>query len=136
MTNIKKEPKKILIVDDELDMRLFLKTLTEMNGHQPIMAKNGNEGVKKALKASPDLIVLDIMMPDEGGASTYIQLKTHKALGSIPVIILSAVPQKAFYHYLKMLHLKLGKSIKDPDAYIEKPTEPEKLSKLMETFLH
>ena len=59
--------KKILIVDDELDMRIFLSTLLETSGYKPVMTRDGKEGFQKARNVVPDLIILDIMMPGEGG---------------------------------------------------------------------
>ena len=59
--------KKVLIVDDEIDMRMFLTTLMETNGYSTVRARDGAEGLEAALTHRPDLIILDIMMPKEGG---------------------------------------------------------------------
>ncbi len=96
--------KKILIVDDEIDMRVFLSTLLETNGYSPVATRDGKEGLTKAKEIEPDLIILDIMMPGEGGVHMYRQLKTDQILNKIPVIMLSAVARKTFSHYMKMLN--------------------------------
>lgn len=124
--------KKILIVDDELDMRIFLSTLLETSGYKPIMTRDGTEGLQKARDAAPDLIILDIMMPGEGGVYMYRHLKMDQVLKEIPVIMLSAVAQKTFSHYITMLNARLDNAIPAPEAYMEKPPEAEKLLRLVQ----
>jgi len=122
--------KTVLIVEDELDMRIFISTLLETSGYQPVMTRDGTEGMLQARDVNPDLIILDVMMPGEGGVQMYRQLKTDKTLCAIPVIMLSAVTQKTFAHYLNMVNARLKDPIPDPDAYIEKPPEAEQLLKV------
>lgn len=119
--------KKVLIVDDEIDMRLFLTTLMETNGYLAIRAQNGVEGLEAVRAHQPDLVILDIMMPKEGGVHMYGQMKVHEELRGIPVIILSAISRRTFYHYLKMLSVRLGDVIPEPEAYMEKPPEAEEV---------
>lgn len=125
----KREKKKILIVDDEMDMRIFMSTLFETSGYTSIASKEGATGLQKARALRPNLIILDIMMPGEGGALMYRQLKIDKLLKSIPVIMLSAVGEKTFRHYLKMLNAQSQSHIHipEPDAYIEKPPDPDEV---------
>lgn len=127
--------KTVLIVEDELDMRIFISTLLETSGYQPVLAKNGKEGLIKAREIFPDLIILDVMMPGEGGVQMYRQLKTDEKLMSIPVILLSGVAKNTFAHYLKMLNTRLDGSIPEPSAYLEKPPEAGDLLKLTERLI-
>lgn len=122
--------KKILIVDDEMDMRIFISALMETSGYKAVATRDGKDGILKARDIIPDLIILDVMMPGEGGVQMYRQLKTDKTLKDIPVIMLSAVAKKTFIHYLKMLNIQLNNSIPYPDAYMEKPPEAEELLKI------
>jgi len=122
--------KTVLIVEDELDMRIFLSTLLETSGYEPIITRDGKEGMRKAIDVCPNLIILDVMMPGEGGVQMYRQLKTDKTLCKIPVIMLSAVTRKTFTHYLNMVNARLQAAIPDPEAYIEKPPEAEELIKI------
>ena len=127
--------KTVLIVEDELDMRIFISTLLETSGYEPIMTRDGTEGLIKAKDVKPDLIILDVMMPGEGGVQMYRQLKTDKNLCDIPVIMLSAVTRKTFAHYLNMVNARLKDAIPDPDAYIEKPPEAEDLLKMTTSLI-
>ncbi len=68
--------KKVLIVDDELDVRIYVRTLFETSGYTPIVTRNGKEGLEKAKELSPDLIILDVMMPEVGGVTMYRELKS------------------------------------------------------------
>jgi two-component system, OmpR family, phosphate regulon response regulator PhoB len=127
--------KTVLIVEDELDMRIFLTTLLETSGYRPIMTRNGSEGMLKAREISPDLIILDVMMPGEGGVQMYRQLKSDDTLKKIPVILLSGVAKNTFTHYLKMLNSRMECAIPEPAAYLEKPPEAEALIKLTERLI-
>ena len=123
--------KKILVVDDELDMRTFIATLLETSGYRPIVATNGEEGIAKAREHKPAVIILDVMMPKEGGVQMYRELKTDDELKSIPVIMLSAIAKKTFFHSQKMLNTYRGQVVPEPEAYIEKPPETEQLLKVL-----
>ena len=127
--------KTVLIVEDELDMRIFIATLLETSGYQPVMTRDGTEGMRKAKDVLPDLIILDVMMPGEGGVHMFRQLKTDDTLCNIPVIMLSAVAQKTFSHYLNMVNARLKDAIPDPDAYIEKPPEAEDLLRMTTSLI-
>ncbi len=113
----------ILVVDDELSFRLFLKTLFETGGYQVIVARNGREGLEKARNARPACIVLDVMMPERGGLEMYRELKHSPELRNIPVVMLSAVAAAGFTHALSMIGLSAG-DLPSPEAYVEKPPHP------------
>jgi CheY-like chemotaxis protein len=119
--------KKILFVDDELDMRIFLSTVLKTEGYEAVPARNAIEGIKKALELSPDLVIMDVMMPQAGGVTLFQEIKKDKRLRHIPVIMLSGVSEKAFTHHLKMLNIRIDDSLPPPDAYMEKPLDPAKL---------
>jgi len=127
--------KKVLIVDDELDVRIYVRTLFETGGYEPITTRNGKEGLQKAKEISPDLIILDVMMPEAGGVTMYRELKSDQELKDIPVIMLTGVGEKSFSHYLKMLNLKVKNPIPQPDAHMEKPLDHEKLLELAKKII-
>ena len=127
--------KKILVVDDEMDMRIFVSTVLETGGYLPITCRNGQDGLAKALSEKPDLIILDVMMPNQGGVQMYRNLKIRAELTAIPVIMLSAVGKDGFHHYLNMLNTRLDGPVDPPAAYLEKPVEPDDLLKSVADIL-
>lgn len=129
------EKPTVLIVDDEIDIRIFISTLFETNGYRPVATRDGGSGLQKAREISPDIIVLDVMMPGEGGVKMYQGLKADPSLKRIPVIMLSAVGRKTFDHYLKMLDAQSDGTFPGPDAYMEKPPDAEALIVLAERLM-
>jgi len=119
--------KKVLVVDDELDMRTFITTLLETEGFKPLSAEDGIKGLEVAREKKPALIILDVMMPRESGITMYREIKTSPDLKDIPVIMLSALAKKTFFHSQKVLNDYKGEKIPEPEEYIEKPPEPEEL---------
>jgi two-component system, OmpR family, phosphate regulon response regulator PhoB len=119
--------KKILVVDDELDMRVFITTLLETNGYKPVVAEDGLQGLAVAKQHKPVLVIMDVMMPKESGIFLYRGLKTDPELTNIPVIVCSALSKKTFFHSQKVLDEYEGNRLAEPNDYIEKPPEPEEL---------
>ena len=127
--------KRVLVVDDELDMRTFVTTLLETSGYKPLSAEDGIKGLEMARKDKPALIILDIMMPKESGITMYRALKTDPDLKDIPVIMLSALAKKTFLHSQSVLDAYKGEKIPEPAAYIEKPPEPDELLEAIQSSL-
>ena len=117
----------VLIVDDAMDMRVFISAVFKTNGFTTVTCRDGSAGIAEARRIHPDLIVLDVMMPGTGGALMYKELKTDHRLKTIPVIMLSAVGKQSFRHYLKMLNVKLEHPLPDPECYLEKPPDAGQL---------
>jgi len=127
--------KKVLLVDDEVDVRKFVSKLVERAGYEVIEAKNGVEGMGRVREDKPDLIILDILMPKQSGIRMYRELKTDEPLKDIPVIVLSAIAPKSFFRSQEVLAEFAGQPVPEPEAYIEKPEEPEELIDLMKKIL-
>ena len=87
------ERKKILLVDDEIQLADMVKMRLEANNYDVITASGGIEGLEKAEKDDPDLILLDILMPGMDGYQTLEKLKENSETKSIPVIMLTAKGQ-------------------------------------------
>ena len=120
--------KKVLVVDDDPDVRLFSVTVLEENGYRPLEAANGEEGLKMVKAENPDLIILDVLMPRQSGIRLYREMKTDKALKDIPIIILSGIAKKTFLRSQKAMTEFGGKPVPEPEIYLEKPVEPEELA--------
>jgi two-component system phosphate regulon response regulator PhoB len=127
--------KKVLVVDDELDMRTYISTLLETSGFKPLLAEDGIQGLVIARRDKPKLIILDVMMPKESGINMYRELRKDPDLKGIPVIMLSALSRKTFFHSQKLLDEYDGEKIPEPEAYIEKPPEPEELLEAIQKSL-
>lgn len=127
--------KKVLTVDDDADIRKVVSKLVEKTGYEAIEAKNGVEGMNAVKEGKPDLIILDMLMPKESGIRMYHELKTDESFREIPVIVLSAIPQKSFLRSQRVLDEFAGESVPEPEAYIEKPEEPQELIALMKKIL-
>jgi len=127
--------KKVLVVDDDVDVRKFVSKLVERAGYEPMEAKNGIEGMDKVREDKPDLIILDVLMPKQSGIRMYRELKTDEPLKDIPVIMLSAIAPKSFFRSQEVLAEFAGESVPEPEAYMEKPEEPDELIVLMQKIL-
>ncbi len=111
-------PKKILAIDDENDALLIIKTALTGEGYEVFTAANGYDGLALAEDEHPDLIILDLMMPEMDGFEVLKQLKENDATGEIPVIVVSGVSDK------EKIRVALSKGI---DYYIIKPYDYDDL---------
>ena len=127
--------KKVLNVEDDPDTRTFVSTVLEENGYIPIMAVDGEEGMEKVREERPDLIILDILMPRESGIKMYHELKTDPSLKDIPVVMLSAVSKRTFLRSTAALTEFGNETVPEPQAYLEKPVEPEDLAEILKNIL-
>ncbi len=127
--------KKVLVVDDDPDVRLFNVTVVEESGYTPIEARDGEEGLKLVKSERPDLVILDVLMPRQSGIRLYRELKTDKSLKQIQVILLSGIAKKTFLRSQKALTEFGGESVPEPEIYLEKPVEPEELSAAINHYL-
>jgi len=114
--------KKILLVEDEeLIYSLLEKKLTQA-GYEVTVATNGEEGLKKIKEVSPDLILLDIIMPQKDGFSVMEEIRKDKELQRIPIIVISNSGQPVELNRAKELGAKdwIIKTDFDPQEIIEK----------------
>ncbi len=121
------EKKRILTIDDEPDERLYISTLLEDNGYITDTAEDGNEGMEKAKADPPDLITLDISMPEKSGVRFFREAKKDPILAKIPIVVVSGVTglggnAEEFHKFLST-----RKGTPPPDGFITKPIDQEKL---------
>jgi twitching motility two-component system response regulator PilH len=120
--------KKVLVVDDDPDVMLFSVSVLEEEGYETLEAADGEEGMKIIKKETPDLIILDVLMPRESGIRLFRNLKTNKSLKNIPVIVLSGIAEKSFLRSQKALTKFGDQEVPEPEAYLEKPVKAEVLA--------
>jgi len=118
------DKKRILLVEDEKDMVYAVTLQLEANGYEVLSAYDGREGLGKAKKEKPDLIILDLMLPKMDGYKVCGLLKADTRYTKIPIVMFTARAQES--------DIKLGEEL-GADAYITKPFEPQVLlSKIRE----
>ncbi len=116
---------KILIVDDDTDVIDIIKYTIVREGHELLEARNGKEGLEMATRLRPDLIVLDIMMPEMDGLTLNSHLTTNEITKNIPVIVLTA----------KGRMKDVFENVPNVRCYMEKPFEPIVLQEEIRTIL-
>jgi len=127
--------KRILIVDDEGEVREFVSAVLEENGYVPIVARNGEEALDMMREKRPDLVIMDILMPKQSGIRMYRALKTTDTLKDIPVVIYSGIAKRTFLRTQAARTEIEGKTVPEPEAYVEKPAKPEYLAELVKKIL-
>ncbi len=120
----------VLIVDDESDIVTFLSTWFRDQGCRTVTAGNGFEAIELAIAQRPDLITLDMSMPEKSGVSTYRDLKGDKELSRIPVIILTGIGrgQQDF--------LRTRTPLPAPEGFVSKPIDMGLLEQTVGRLLH
>lgn len=116
---------RILVIDDEPDVRLTVKVVLEVSGYDVIEAENGHRGLERA-DEMPDAIILDLRLPDMDGADVLATLKADAAVAQIPVICLSAHSDTATKHRM---------SDRGAAAYVSKPFEIDALRSTLRAVL-
>ena len=120
------DKKRILIVDDQKDIVELIRFKLENEGFECLVAFDGEEGLQKAKKEDPDLILMDIMMPKINGYQVCRLLKSDENYKNIPIIMLSAKDQESDKFW--------GKE-SGADDYITKPFEFEELFQKIQGYL-
>jgi DNA-binding response OmpR family regulator len=112
------DKKKILIVEDDRDIAKGLSLRLEANGYATARATDAHAGIEAAAQESPDLILLDLGLPDENGFVMMENLQRNPSLSSVPVIVLTGRPQEVY---------KAATELAGAKAYLQKPVENEEL---------
>ena len=110
--------KKILIIEDQPQMRRNLLTVLELEGYQPLAADNGRAGLELARREKPDLILCDVMMPEMDGYAVLEKLRADPAFATTPFIFLTAKGEK--------VDVRIGMNL-GADDYLTKPAGREEL---------
>jgi two-component system alkaline phosphatase synthesis response regulator PhoP len=123
--------RKILIVDDDSDFVDAVTMILKSKKFEVVAAYDGKEGIEKVKTERPNLVVLDVMMPEKDGYTVCRELKSDPKWSHIPILLLTAVashvPTTRFTQQMGMET--------EADDYIDKPVEPDVLVKRIETLL-
>jgi DNA-binding response OmpR family regulator len=116
--------KKILIIEDEKHVAEYLADIFHDQGYETLLATSGEQGLAMAIEHQPDLITLDLQMPEEHGTRFYQRFRKNEAIKSIPVVVISGQysPHRAI----------------NPDkvaAIVAKPFEPAELAAVVQKAL-
>jgi len=127
--------KKVLVVDDEEHIVLYMSTLLEDHGLQPVSTMDSRTALETARRERPDLICLDIMMPRKSGLSLYEAIRKDALLRDVPVIVISGMGRlsRGFREEFRK-HLP-DLSVPEPDAFFEKPLKPGPFLSLLDRLL-
>ena len=122
--------KKILLVDDDADFVEAIKLILESKSYDVTVANDGEEGLKKVQTEQPNLIILDVMMPEMDGYEVCAKLKSDPRFKDIPVLLLTAVGEAiSTTKYTKEMGMKI-----EADDYIPKPVELNELVERVENL--
>ena len=117
---------KILLIEDIDDNATLVKKAVKAKGYDFIWAKNATEGIKIALEEIPDLIILDLGLPDVDGQTLSSWIREEKTLWDIPIVVMTAWPEKTAEQMVKAYQL---------NGYISKPFDLKTFWKTIESFV-
>jgi DNA-binding response OmpR family regulator len=118
--------KKILVAEDERDIRDLIAFTLQFAGYQVVSAADGQEAVELAVKETPDLILMDVRMPRMSGYEACRRIKTEPALQAVPIVFLSAKGQES--------EIRLGMEA-GAEEYVVKPFAPAELVERVKQLL-
>ena len=120
-------PKKILVVDDEVELVKTIQFSLEVEGYTVLASNDGEDALSQARKESPDLILLDIMLPKLDGYKVCRLLKFDERYKHIPILMMTAKTQEKD----KILGMETG-----ADEYITKPFDMDELMEKIKAYLN
>ena len=123
------DAKTVLVVDDDPDAREFLTTVLQDNGFATTTANDGTEAIAMVEQAPPDLVALDITMPEKSGVAVYRRLKEDDQLKAIPVIVVTGISDD-FKQFISS-----RRQVPPPEGYISKPVDHEQFLKMVKGLL-
>ncbi|MEW6337050.1 MAG: response regulator [Acidobacteriota bacterium] len=122
-------PRTILIIDDDPDVVSYLEAVVRDAGHNAVGTTDSGQGLTLARQLHPDVICLDIVMPEPTGVKLYRDLRADAELSLIPIVMVTGVlPQfRDFIHHRK--------HVPPPDGYLAKPFSPAELIATLERLM-
>ena len=147
------EDKQVLIVDDSEESVVFLSDILEEHGYPYRVARNGKEAIKAMRESRPDLVLLDVMMPQKGGVAVFQDMKKDPELEKVPILIITGASEatgvdmktgeeKPKESYADDFTRRFGIEVRGqlqsltPEAFIEKPIDPKIIVEKIKEVLH
>lgn len=125
-------PRNVLIIDDEPAITTYLSTLLEDNGFVAYVANDPDEGMERLSEVKPDVILLDLLMPQKSGVQIFQKIARDERYKGIPIIILTGIKEYFVEDFKEFFTtLKLDR----PFAYLEKPVDPNSLMRVVKESL-
>lgn len=119
--------KRVLVVDDDEGVRLFIKEIMRNAGWDVYEAENGREALERTAFDIPDLIILDVMMPELDGFAVFRELRQNFFTKRVPVIMLTAINDSRQQDKLNESGVENELGVSRPEAFVDKPVDPEYL---------
>ncbi len=123
------DKKRILVVDDDNDIVTYLTALLEDHGYETVTAQDGVEATERLAAERPDLICLDITMPEKSGVRFYRELHESPEWRSIPVVIVTGIIDE----FKQFIHTR--RQVPPPAGYVSKPIDEKALIEMIERLL-
>jgi CheY-like chemotaxis protein len=120
---VEKTNKTVLVVDDEPDIRLYMKTVLENAGFEVAIAANGKEALDRMTEKKPDVISLDLVMPKMSGLKFYRYIQKNRDRAGVPVVVVTAHAKDEFGE-ADLDKIRAAKSKDGKMVVVEKPIEP------------
>jgi len=131
--------KKILLIDDDPDFNLLVRRYLEKQGFEVESAFNGKQGLEKVYADPPDLIILDVMMPEIDGYTVCSELKNNNSYSNIPIVLLTSVAESVTSDQVVNPPTRYshhgGRSMQ-ADDYLCKPSSAEEISSSVRSLLN
>ena len=125
------EPTKtILVVDDDPDAVTYLTTVLQDQGYATLSARDGSEALQRIAEQRPDLVALDITMPEKSVVAVYRALKENDQLKGVPVIIVTGISED----FRKFISSR--RQVPPPEGYLSKPVEAEQFLQMVKNLLN
>ncbi len=129
------KPKKILVVDDEPDVCAYLARLFQDNGFETTSASDGAQALEMVRRERPDLVTLDLSMPNKSGVGFYREIRSAPEYKGLPVVFVTAVAGPGGDSGVAERFYGSRRQVPPPDGFVAKPVDPEEMLQLVRKLM-
>jgi len=123
--------KMIFVLDDDPEMQIFLSNLLNSAGYHPVIFENGAVELDQIAADMPALMIMCVIKYRDNKTRLYKALKEDPVFKQIPVIMLSNIDRKTFFHYQKIKNPTFGRGLPEPEGFLVKPLEADELLRMV-----